>query len=106
MAGQCNNLETLDFNASSKIREGLNGALKGYFLISLENLKTKCNELYCYLERGGFTKCILFLPIIIIMILLTKIKINEEYAKLVPQISQAEYESLKTSIQDNFRWSS
>lgn len=38
--------------------------------------------------------------------LLTKIKINEEYAKLVPQISQAEYESLKTSIQDNFRWSS
>ena len=26
---KCNNLKKLDFNASSKIREGLNGALKG-----------------------------------------------------------------------------
>jgi len=31
----------------------------------------------------------------------SKIKINEEYVKLVPQISQSDYDSLKTSIKEN-----
>jgi hypothetical protein len=49
---KCNNLKKLDFNANSKIREGLNELLKnGYFPISIDKLKTECNELYCYLEE-------------------------------------------------------
>jgi hypothetical protein len=50
---KCNRIERLDFNANSKIREGLNEVLKkGYFPISFDKLKTECNELYCYLEDG------------------------------------------------------
>jgi len=43
---KCNNLKTLDFNANSKIRDSLNGALKGYFPISVEKLKEENKALY------------------------------------------------------------
>ena len=31
----------------------------------------------------------------------SKLKINEEYAKLVPEISKSDYQSLKTSIKED-----
>ena len=42
----CNKLEMLNFNAKIKIKEGLKGASKGYFPISLEKLKEENKELY------------------------------------------------------------
>jgi hypothetical protein len=49
--GECNKIVRLDFNVNSKIREGLNGALKkGYFPISFDKLKTECREIYYNLE--------------------------------------------------------
>jgi hypothetical protein len=36
----------LDFNAKIKIKEGLKGASKGYFPISLEKLKEENKALY------------------------------------------------------------
>ena len=43
---KCNELERLNFNAKLKIREGLKGASKGYYPISLEKLKEENKELY------------------------------------------------------------
>jgi hypothetical protein len=51
---KCNELERLNFNAKIKIKEGLNGASKGYFPISIEKLKEENNALYCIvLNRRG-----------------------------------------------------
>jgi hypothetical protein len=47
---KCDNRKKLDFNANSKIREGLNGALKGYFPISIEKLKEENKALYDIVE--------------------------------------------------------
>jgi hypothetical protein len=47
---QCNQLKRLDFYPNSKIKEGLNGAAKGYFPISFEVLKQSNNELYHHLS--------------------------------------------------------
>jgi hypothetical protein len=38
---KCNKVERLNFNAKAKIREGLNGASKAYYPISLEKLKSR-----------------------------------------------------------------
>jgi hypothetical protein len=38
---KCNKLERLTFNANSKIREGLDGAAKGYFPIALDKLNVE-----------------------------------------------------------------
>jgi hypothetical protein len=43
---KCNELERLNFNAKAKIKEGLNGASKGYRPISLEKLKEENKSLY------------------------------------------------------------
>jgi Primase X len=43
---KCNKLEKLNFNAKLKIGEGLKGASKGYYPISLEKLKEENKELY------------------------------------------------------------
>jgi Primase X len=43
---KCNKLERLNFNTKLKIREGLKGASKGYYPISLEKLKEENKELY------------------------------------------------------------
>jgi hypothetical protein len=44
---KCSELEPLDFDADYKINEGLNGAIKkGYFPISLKDLKEEHSELY------------------------------------------------------------
>ncbi len=48
---KCNELERLNFNPKSKIREGLMGASKGYYPISLEKLKDVDKELYDILIR-------------------------------------------------------
>jgi hypothetical protein len=51
---KCNELERLNFNAKIKIKEGLKGASKGYFPISIENLKEENKALYCIvLNRRG-----------------------------------------------------
>ena len=51
---RCNELERLNFNAKIKIKEGLKGASKGYFPISIEKLKEENNALYCIvLNRRG-----------------------------------------------------
>jgi hypothetical protein len=42
----CNKLERLNFNPKLKIKEGLKGASKGYYPISLEKLKEENKELY------------------------------------------------------------
>jgi Primase X len=42
----CNKLQRLNFDARVKIKEGLKGASKGYFPISLEKLKEDNKELY------------------------------------------------------------
>ena len=49
----CNKLEMLNFNAKIKIKEGLKGASKGYFPISLEKLKEENKELYDIVVRAG-----------------------------------------------------
>ncbi|MGA9843677.1 MAG: DNA primase noncatalytic subunit PriX [Nitrososphaeraceae archaeon] len=43
---KCNKLERLNFNPKIKIKEGLKGASKGYYPISLEKLKKENNSLY------------------------------------------------------------
>jgi hypothetical protein len=43
---KCDKLEGLNFDAKSKIREGLKGASKGYYPISLEKLKEENKALY------------------------------------------------------------
>jgi len=43
---KCSKLERLNFNAKLKIKEGLKGASKGYYPISLEKLKEENKELY------------------------------------------------------------
>ena len=43
---KCNKLKKMNFNAKLKIREGLKGANKGYYPISLEKLKEENKELY------------------------------------------------------------
>jgi hypothetical protein len=43
---KCDNVEKLNFNAKLKIKEGLKGASKGYFPISLEKLKEENKVLY------------------------------------------------------------
>jgi Primase X len=43
---RCNKLERLTFSAKAKIREGLRGAGKGYYPISLEKLKEENKALY------------------------------------------------------------
>jgi hypothetical protein len=43
---KCNKLENLNFDAKLKIKEGLKGAHKGYFPISLEKLREENKELY------------------------------------------------------------
>jgi hypothetical protein len=42
---KCDNLEKLNFNTKLKIKEGLKGASKGYFPISLEKLKEENKQL-------------------------------------------------------------
>ena len=42
----CNNLKKLNFNAKTKIREGLKGASKGFRPIRLDRLATDNKELY------------------------------------------------------------
>ena len=48
---KCNELERLNFNAKIKIKEGLKGASKGYFPISIEELKEENNALYCIVSK-------------------------------------------------------
>jgi len=48
---KCNELERLNFNAKIKIKEGLKGASKGYFPISIEKLKEENNALYCIVSK-------------------------------------------------------
>lgn len=43
---KCNNIERLNLNAKAKIRDGLNGASKGYYPVSLEELKEENKSLY------------------------------------------------------------
>jgi hypothetical protein len=43
---RCNELERLNFNAKIKIKEGLRGANKGYFPISIDKLKEENKALY------------------------------------------------------------
>ena len=43
---RCNELERLNFNAKIKIKEGLRGASKGYFPISIDKLKEENKALY------------------------------------------------------------
>jgi hypothetical protein len=43
---KCDKLERLNFNAKAKIKEGLRGASKGYYPISLEKLKEENKALY------------------------------------------------------------
>jgi hypothetical protein len=43
---KCSRLERLNFNSKLKIKEGLKGASKGYYPISLEKLKEENKELY------------------------------------------------------------
>jgi len=50
---KCDKLEILNFNAKIKIKEGLRGASKGYFPISVEKLKEENKELYDIVVRAG-----------------------------------------------------
>jgi hypothetical protein len=51
---KCDKLERLNFNIKLKIKEGLKGAHKGYFPISLEKLKEENKELYdIVVNRAG-----------------------------------------------------
>jgi hypothetical protein len=43
---KCNKLVMLNFNAKAKIEEGLRGASKGYYPISVEKLKEE-NKVLC-----------------------------------------------------------
>jgi hypothetical protein len=51
---KCDKLEKLNFNPKIKIRDGLKGASKGYFPISMEKLKEENRQLYdVVLDRIG-----------------------------------------------------
>jgi hypothetical protein len=43
---KCDKLEKLNFNPKIKIKDGLKGASKGYFPISMEKLKEENRQLY------------------------------------------------------------
>jgi hypothetical protein len=54
---KCDKLEKLSFNPKIKIKEGLKGASKGYFPISIEKLKEENKQLYdLILNRVGDNK--------------------------------------------------
>jgi hypothetical protein len=54
---KCDKLEKLSFNPKTKIRDGLRGASKGYFPISMEKLKEENRQLYdLILDRLGNSK--------------------------------------------------
>jgi hypothetical protein len=40
----CDKTQKLNFNSKTKIKDGLKGASKGYFPISMEKLKEKTNS--------------------------------------------------------------
>ena len=51
---KCDKLERLNFNSKIKIKDGLKGASKGYFPISMEKLKEENRQLYdAVLNRIG-----------------------------------------------------
>jgi len=43
---KCDKMEELSFNPKIKIRDGLRGAAKGYYPISMEKLKEENRQLY------------------------------------------------------------
>jgi hypothetical protein len=43
---KCDEIERLNFNPKIKIKDGLRGASKGYFPISMEKLKEENRQLY------------------------------------------------------------
>src|SRR5436190_23998470 len=43
---KCDKLEKLNFNSKIKVKEGLKGASKGYFPISMDKLKEENRQLY------------------------------------------------------------
>lgn len=47
---RCNELRRLDFNTNQKIKEGLRGAAKGYYPISLSKLKDELPSLYNHIQ--------------------------------------------------------
>ncbi len=47
----CNKIEKLNFNPKTKIKDGLKGASKGYFPISIEKLKEENRQLYVVLDK-------------------------------------------------------
>jgi hypothetical protein len=54
---KCDKLEKLSFNSETKIKDGLKGASKGYFPISMEKLKEENRQLYdLILDRLGNSK--------------------------------------------------
>jgi hypothetical protein len=54
---ECDKLEKLSFNPKIKIKEGLRGASKGYFPISMEKLKEENRQLYdLVLDKIGNNK--------------------------------------------------
>jgi Primase X len=54
---KCDKLEKLSFDPKTKIKDGLKGASKGYFPISLEKLKEENRQLYdLILDRLGNSK--------------------------------------------------
>ena len=46
MVDKCDKLEKLNFDPKIKIKEGLKGASKGYYPISMEKLKEENRQLY------------------------------------------------------------
>ena len=54
---KCNKIEKLSFNSKTKIKDGLKGASKGFFPISMEKLKEENKQLYdLVLDRLGNDK--------------------------------------------------
>jgi hypothetical protein len=49
---KCNELEKLNFNSKTKIKDGLKGASKGYLPISMEKLKEENRQLYALVFSG------------------------------------------------------
>jgi hypothetical protein len=43
---KCDKIETLNFNAKAKVSEGLKGASKGHYPISLDKLRVENKALY------------------------------------------------------------
>ena len=51
---KCDKIEKLNFNSKIKIKDGLRGASRGYFPISMEKLKEENRQLYdLVLDRIG-----------------------------------------------------